>query len=958
MPTLIADTVLPWKRYWVPWNGRVHSGWDGSGFVTKPEGLFGRSFNPDLQLIDAILDRPFLVLSGQPGIGKTQEVERLKARWSKLVPGEKLISLEARILGNDFTSIRSATVADPAWKAGLRRGGRIRLLIDGVDEATTRRVDLVTALIQALQNQPMARIRVILVCRAAEWEAAQGIKFTELWNKPSSKGVVKMSDTDRTALPNRAVSKETVWELCPLCEDDAKTAAEACGLESKAFLHEVRHLHVEALAARPITLKMLLEEFQAHHTFRLTYYELYQRSILRMCLEVNEDRAKWVEPFPEKDQIYAAACRLAACLTFGRKSVIVKVDQNASGSSNELRCSEILGEDAVGTTPLQVTSKLLASVLDTPLFSCRGPNFGFELKTYAEFLAADYVKHCSVEQLRSIFCVRIHERELVAPHLAETAAWVAIVNEPWGLYLCAQDPEILLRVDVSAMAPHIKSLALGNYLKKASREEAFDHQGLDKFYKTFNHSGLANQLRPYIANVRYNPVVRRIAIEIAGECRLHPLESLLWQRAKAGDTCIRYIASSLRHITGPNATKKLMAILQGKYPPSGFRDLAAMAIRVLVPRKLAVKDVLPYLSKAARKESLDTYHTACNYYLVEYLKKSDIAPSLRWLQQLSGAFDSLHSMYRFATRVFQEAIVHLDDPKIQKEAVALWIHCESHHLPLPSPIDSYEHLSAAEVEAKLGNWKFKLAKLIIESGRIAKPADAYAIVDLVGPNDVAWLLSELKKAPKPTVPFWAAVSAGNLNWDNADVHRKAILTTYRDCSQFRAYMPTCEPGLDIVKTLGVLKRRWRRQVRQQKAAVLGQRGKPLHRDDAIRQLLKANWPAHREWLRICDCIWRVEKDEKRTATSDLTDIKQSLGWKAASATTRRGLKSCARQFLLENRDNRRPANQATNTSRGAYFAIRLLFDDFQNDNQLASVVRTRWPDANGKVLHVLSSKWS
>src|ERR1039458_954317 len=109
MSALIANKLLPWKRYWVPWNGRVHSGWDGTGFVTKPEGLFGRSFNPDLHIVDDILDRPFLVLSGQPGIGKTQEVEQLKAKWSKVAPLERLLALEARILGGDVSSVRATT---------------------------------------------------------------------------------------------------------------------------------------------------------------------------------------------------------------------------------------------------------------------------------------------------------------------------------------------------------------------------------------------------------------------------------------------------------------------------------------------------------------------------------------------------------------------------------------------------------------------------------------------------------------------------------------------------------------------------------------------------------------------------------------------------------------------------------------------------------------------------------
>ncbi len=88
---MIAGQLLPWRRFWTPPAGRLSAGHDGRGFLDDPEDELGRAMNPELHLLSELLARSCLVLSGQPGIGKTTEVDALAARSMEwLAPDETL----------------------------------------------------------------------------------------------------------------------------------------------------------------------------------------------------------------------------------------------------------------------------------------------------------------------------------------------------------------------------------------------------------------------------------------------------------------------------------------------------------------------------------------------------------------------------------------------------------------------------------------------------------------------------------------------------------------------------------------------------------------------------------------------------------------------------------------------------------------------------------------------------
>src|SRR5947207_11213645 len=124
MTRMVSGKLLPWQRFWVPQGGKISAGDDGRGFLDDPEGEFGLSRNPDVVKIEALLQRPCVVLSGQPGIGKTVEFNSLRERRADwLAPDEALIDFHCRHVTSPET-LRLETVESLEWKKALKSGGR------------------------------------------------------------------------------------------------------------------------------------------------------------------------------------------------------------------------------------------------------------------------------------------------------------------------------------------------------------------------------------------------------------------------------------------------------------------------------------------------------------------------------------------------------------------------------------------------------------------------------------------------------------------------------------------------------------------------------------------------------------------------------------------------------------------------------------------------------------------
>ena len=95
----MSKKIYNWKRFWYPRAGSFNLA-DG-GYLYDPDAKFGSVYNPGLGSLEAVADVPCLVLLGEPGIGKTQELEKLKVFTDmKIHDSKQIMELNLRSVTN------------------------------------------------------------------------------------------------------------------------------------------------------------------------------------------------------------------------------------------------------------------------------------------------------------------------------------------------------------------------------------------------------------------------------------------------------------------------------------------------------------------------------------------------------------------------------------------------------------------------------------------------------------------------------------------------------------------------------------------------------------------------------------------------------------------------------------------------------------------------------------------
>src|SRR5689334_20527711 len=94
---------IPWQRWWTPLGGPVHVEQVG-GFLSDPVSEFGHLYPLNVFPLDDLLHRHCVILCGEPGIGKTRELDELEARLVTIANAPQVLRVNFRscLDGADF----------------------------------------------------------------------------------------------------------------------------------------------------------------------------------------------------------------------------------------------------------------------------------------------------------------------------------------------------------------------------------------------------------------------------------------------------------------------------------------------------------------------------------------------------------------------------------------------------------------------------------------------------------------------------------------------------------------------------------------------------------------------------------------------------------------------------------------------------------------------------------------
>lgn len=915
-------TLIPWHRFWCPLGGVIHCGDNnGAGFLTDPEEEFGRHANPNLSRLSTLLqDAGLLVLCGEPGIGKSTELASIRPLLEAASDGP-LIWIIFRDVANT-ADFRQQTVASTGWQEWSAGADRLTLVVDGVDEGLLRVPNFVNDLIALLKDEPIARLRLVLACRTAEWPLDAGRRLLALW--PDAK-------------------REAYYELCPLRRVDAELAAIAKGADSAKFLDAVWRRGVTALAARPVTLFFLLREFR-HGELPATHRELYERGTENLALEINPARLELLRTLRKTEhhcsnaQRVDAARRLAALLLLTGHSAIWQ----SGAAFEEVPPRDLPLEIVAGGT---VSAEAATEALESALFTSLGHRrFGFAHQTFAECLAAQHLADLPLVQLRRLICQRDARGEHVVPQLAELAAWTAGIHFDFCEHLLNIEPEILLRSDVTRLQGGIKARLVLALLAGAEREEIFDGINFGRFLDGLKHPGLGAQLRPIITNPAAGLLARRVALSIAAHCVVSELtDEALGLVCDVGEPqeLRDRAASALEDIIPFDRLVLLEPLARGEVGPDPDDTIRGCALRTLIPRHWKIRDALACLVTPSNDAYIGAYHIFLDYGAAKHLEDADIEPALLWLCTRADCFDSLHPADRLAQSVVTRAVGMLEEPRILVALVRLW-HSLGKDYAL-SALTRNEGVQTAFKNDRAARWRFVTAFLNhpnVSADDIVHLCMEVRFLD--DTSDLDWLLDQLPIVAADRRGIWVKAVAWMTTdvelaapcWDKLQLRISEFPEMETQYEWLRAWALD-EPCALKAKENWLKRQEWQRKAEAQKAGQV-----PYdYRGEIGLTIAEIESGSADAWFRL----WQLLRSDDATSTSlHSTEVQQYPAWAKLSPREQDACRNGARAYLIHKADS--AVGIASNTwgvsaGRGA---LSLLMDLAESDDPVRRALSGAW----------------
>lgn len=599
--------------------------------------------------LESLSGVPCLVLLGEPGIGKSDEIQKAFASFQTPNPDDvKLLYPDGPV--ESFREIFSHEIFSE-WLSGEHN---LYLFVDGLDEEPIGFDEIkkiITSKVKYSSPKTIKRLFFRVTCRTAAWSETLGETLVEIWGENST----------------------GIYELSHLRQEDILLAANEEGLDPDAFYEEVERVGVNALAAKPLTLKSLLREFdQTNGQLPSLQIELYERYCKALCEEPNQLRQE-VPRFRGQlspEQRMAVASQIAAILLLTKHNAIWRY------STLEELPESTIAVDELYAGQTDVTREMIEEALATGLFASRGEKrLGWAHQSYAEFLAARYMHHeLDIPQIKNLI-FHPHD-EKIKPELIEVAAWLASMSdEVLDLILDAEEVVTLFKSSVvvsdTGKRAKITACLLESLDRGALLDAGFNWKSRNRRYQRLEHPSIAEQLRPYIGDNSKRLLARYVAVDVTEVCQLQELENVLLEVALDQNQAyeIRKEASFAVSRIGTNDAKlKLKPLIYGD-PADRDDDLKAAGLFAVYPNQITTEELFSILTPRKRDNYLGMYSSFLHRVSLEDCPITDVVIALKWVKWYTDNYvhdfrDIDHTMQDVINDVMLRAWDNLDQPEV------------------------------------------------------------------------------------------------------------------------------------------------------------------------------------------------------------------------------------------------------------------------------------------------------
>lgn len=727
-----------WTRYWVR---RGDSPRLENGYLVPPEGTsgwFGVEQKTELSTLDKLAEVPCLVLLGDVGLGKSVEIAREAERLRAMQQAEHRV-LEVDLKRSSAEVIIQEVFQSAEFTGWLEHQHDLTLLFDSMDECWRRVTELGPLLLSHLkphmQKEGRRKLAMRLSCRAAEWQDEIEAGLREVFGKDEK--------------------HVQVWQLAPLMKKDVHLAAAQCGLAAQDFVGRIEANDVTALAAHPITLRMLLDLAKADKALGKNREEIYAAGCELLCRDTHQaNRAKARLETTAQQRFEHAAYVAAAGVLANRYLIFGSCDKRSVEETGVIAGLDLAGYWVTGNGQRRELDRTaLEQTLQTGLFESQ-PN-GFHTwrhQSYAEFLAARHLQErkLPVEQYAALLCDTATGCQRIWPQLEETACWLVTLVPALFQRLVVENADVFLRCDPARLGSNERKAIVRGYLGQVRRDEARTPVWNERVrLNRLAYDGIQQDLEPVIRNTCESWIVRDLAMDIARACELPGLQEMYLElfanpaevkrvRASAGD--------ALRDMADEKTKRKLKAVYSKALENDPDDQARGYVLQLLWPEHLSVAELLPLLTLPRKDNFIGAYKRFLSDLFVEGSAIADLPVLLRWVAKVepnsrhldNDPYDGL------CARVALAAYHNLADVDVTKEFFALvtsmtrrdgvLFKTEGRDLP-------------GEALLRQRFWREAIARgLPLKDLLLGSSLQESGVIDH---GDLAWILAEREKAGTP-----------------------------------------------------------------------------------------------------------------------------------------------------------------------------------------------------------------
>ena len=451
-----------------------------------------------------LLKRSRVVLLAEAGSGKSTELRQREKALSE----SGFFVFRATV-----QEIASAGFDAAIGTRGLAHLARWRasedlawFLIDSVDEAKARNLDLETALRRLADaiHGAERRARVVLTGRHTDWEFERDLATLEEAipvprdappPEPDAASLL-LAAARRAKKPKAAApEKPTVVVMLPLDRGRAEAFAKARGVDDlDKFFDAMESANLTPMARRPLDLEWLADYWRKHRKFG-SYRDMVSLGVERRLVEARPERARLGALAFERAN--SGVQRVGAALAFGRLDSVAVPD----GGMGAGRPGSALGlADAFPDWEATDVARLIAlPIFDPAEAGCAKLHNDNEEATRsllaARWLSTLAAANCPAKAIRELLFATSHGMKVAKPSMRQTAAWLSLCDRDVARELARRDPAALMRWgDPASLQPEIKRAALDSAIRRAGTEDFDASLGHDAL-RRFAQSGIGDLVR-------------------------------------------------------------------------------------------------------------------------------------------------------------------------------------------------------------------------------------------------------------------------------------------------------------------------------------------------------------------------------------------------------------------------------------------------------------------------------